>query len=96
MKIEALKFGIAFGSVYALVFFGYGVLAALSGWGAGMAEIIGGLYPGFGPTVAGALIGAVWGFAVGFVFFALGAWIYNRLVERAGVPLRGGGPRAGP
>ena len=27
----------------------------------------------------GALIGAVWGFAVGFVFFALGAWLYNML-----------------
>ena len=63
-----------------VVFFLYGLLAALFGWGAAMAEIVGSLYVGFGPTFAGALIGAVWGFAVGFVFFAAGAWLYNRLL----------------
>ena len=84
MKIDAAKFGIAFGIVYAAVFFLYGALAALFGWGAAMAEMIGSFYPGFGPTLGGALLGAVWGFAVGFVFFAAGAWIYNRLT---------GGPR---
>ena len=45
-----------------------------------MAEMIGSFYIGFGPTLGGALIGALWGFAVGFVFFALAASIYNRLV----------------
>ena len=45
-----------------------------------MAEMIGGFYVGFGPTLGGALIGALWGFVVGFVFFAVAAWIYNRLV----------------
>jgi hypothetical protein len=33
---------------------------------------------------AGAVIGAIWGFVVGFVFFALGAWIYNSLVGGSG------------
>jgi hypothetical protein len=45
-----------------------------------MAEMIGGFYLGFGPTLGGALMGALWGFAVGFGFFALAASIYNRLV----------------
>jgi hypothetical protein len=36
---------------------------------------------GFGPTVGGALIGAVWGFVVGFVFFALGASLHNMLAR---------------
>ncbi len=80
MRIEPVKFGIAFGIVYAAVFFLFGVLAALFGWGAAMTELMGSFYPGFGPTAGGALIGAVWGFVVGFVFFALGAWIYNRLL----------------
>jgi hypothetical protein len=80
MRIDPAKFGIAFGIVYAVVFFLYGVLAALFGWGAAMAEIIGSFYVGFGPTLGGALIGAVWGFVVGFVFFAAAAWIYNRLL----------------
>lgn len=84
MKIHAVKFGIAFGVVYALVFFIFGSLAALFGWGAEFAEFIGVFYPGFGPSFAGAVIGAVWGFGVGFAFFALAAWIYNRLLGGPG------------
>ena len=83
MHIQPLPFGIAFGVVYAVVFFLYGILATLFGWGAAFAEMVGSFYVGFGPTLGGALIGAVWGFAVGFVFFALGAWLYNALVDRA-------------
>jgi hypothetical protein len=81
MRIQAAPFGIAFGIVYAVVFFLYGALAALFGWGATLAEIVGSFYVGFGPTLVGALIGAVWGFVVGFVFFAVGAWLYNMLVR---------------
>jgi hypothetical protein len=83
MRIHPAKFGVAFGIVYAVTFFLYGVMAALFGWGAEFADFIGVFYPGFGPSFAGALIGAIWGFAVGFVFFALAAWIYNRLVARS-------------
>ena len=80
MKLHTTKFGLAFGIVYAVVFFLYGAVAAFLGWGGAMAEMIGSFYIGFGPTLGGALIGALWGFAVGFGFFALAAAIYNRLV----------------
>ena len=44
MKIDAAKFGIAFGIIYALVFFVIGILAAVFGWGTapGPAQIGGG------------------------------------------------------
>jgi hypothetical protein len=84
MRIHAAKFGLAFGVVYAIVFFLYGIVAAVFDWGGALAEIIGSIYVGFGPSLVGALIGAVWGFAVGFVFFALGAWLYNRLIGLTG------------
>ena len=45
------------------------------------AKMIGEIYAGFGPTLAGSLIGAVWGFGIGFVFFYLAASIYNRLID---------------
>jgi hypothetical protein len=80
MKLDVSKFGLAFGIVYAAIFLMYGAAAALFGWGSAMAEMIGSFYVGFGPTLGGALIGALWGFAVGFVFFAVAAWIYNRLI----------------
>ncbi|MFQ5619635.1 MAG: hypothetical protein ACE5FR_11740 [Rhodospirillales bacterium] len=82
MQIDAVKFGIAFGIVYGAVFFLFGV-ATFAGWGVEFARFLGDMYVGFGPTLPGALIGAVWGFAVGFVFFALGAWIYNILTGRS-------------
>jgi hypothetical protein len=84
MKLHPVKFGIAFGILYALVFFMFGTAAALFGWGAEFAEFIGVFYPGFGPSFAGALIGTVWGFGVGFLFFGLAAWIYNRLLGGSG------------
>jgi hypothetical protein len=81
MRIRVAPFGLAFGIVYAVVFFLYGLLAALFGWGTEFAAMIGSFYIGFGPTLGGALIGAVWGFAVGFVFFAVAAWLYNLLIR---------------
>jgi hypothetical protein len=38
-------------------------------------------YVGFGPRRGGVLIGAVWGFVVGFVFFALAAWLYDMFIR---------------
>jgi hypothetical protein len=83
MKIDTVKFGIAFGIVYAVIFFLYGIMAALFGWGAEFAGLMGSLYPGFGPTLPGAVIGAVWGFAIGFLFFGAAAWLYNRLLKNS-------------
>ncbi len=82
MKLHVTKFGVAFGIIYALIFFLYGMMAALFGWGTEMLKLISSFYAGVGPTLLGAVIGAVWGFAVGFVFFALGALIYNALLGR--------------
>ncbi len=83
MKINAAKFGIAFGIIYALMFFVVGILAALFGWGAEIMVLMEKLYVGFGLTPLGAAIGAVWGFVMGFAFFGCAAWIYNRLIGRS-------------
>ena len=83
MKINALKFGIAFGILYALTFFVVGILAALFGWGAEIMMLMENLYVGFGPTPLGAVIGAIWGFVLGFGLFGCAAWIYNRLIGRS-------------
>ena len=83
MRIQVAQFGIAFGIIYAVVFFLYGLLAALFGWGTAFAEMVGSFYIGFGPTLGGALIGAVWGFVIGFAFFAAAASLYNLLLRRS-------------
>ena len=83
MKLDAMKFGLAFGIIYALIFFVYALAAALFGVGGEMIKLIGSLYLGVSASFLGAIAGAIWGFAVGFVFFWLGAEIYNRLLARA-------------
>ena len=82
MRLDALRVVVAMGAVYALVFFVYGVVSALTGAGAEMMRLIGSFYVGAGPSLAGALAGALWGFGVGFVFFGLAAWLYNALLDR--------------
>ncbi len=82
MKLDAVKFGLAGGIIYAAMFFLYALLGALFGWGGEILAMIGNFYPGVAPTFLGAILGAVWGFAIGFVFFGLLAWIYGYLLDR--------------
>lgn len=74
MKLDAAKFGLAAGAVYAAAFFLYALAGALFGVGGETLRMMGDFYPGVSPTFAGALVGAVWG-------FALLGWIYNRLLR---------------
>ncbi|MFQ5912274.1 MAG: hypothetical protein ACE5JS_03735 [Nitrospinota bacterium] len=83
MRLNAVKFGLAFGIIYGLFFFLYTLAAALFGAGAEFMKMVGNLYVGVAPTVPGAIVAAVWGFAIGFIFFALAAWIYNGFVGRS-------------
>ena len=83
MKIDAVKFGISFGVIYAIIFFFYAIAAAVFGVGGEMIKMIGSFYLGVSASLQGAFAGAVWGFGVGFVFFWLGAVIYNRLLPSA-------------
>ncbi len=82
MKIDAVKFGLAAGVVYGAAFFLYALAGALFGRGGKMLHMMGDFYPGIAPTLVGAVVGALWGMGIGFVFFAVLAWIYNRLIER--------------
>lgn len=80
VKLDAVKFGLAAGIIYGAMFFFYALLGALFGVGGDMLRLIADFYPGVSPTYPGAIIGAAWGFAIGFFFFTILAWIYNRLV----------------
>ena len=66
MKLDAVKFGLAAGIIYGAMFFFYAFLGALFGVGGDMLKLIGDFYPGVSPTYPGAIVGAAWGFAIGF------------------------------
>jgi len=76
-KLHAWSFGLAFGIVWALGLLIMGWLAALSGWGIGLVNVIGSVYLGYSPTFGGAIIGAIWGFVDLFIGGVILAAIYN-------------------
>jgi hypothetical protein len=75
-KCQPLALGIAIGVVWALYVFCAAIMA-MFGWGAALVTAIASLYIGYGASIAGAVIGAIWAFVDGFVAGVVIAWIYN-------------------
>ena len=77
---KPVPLGLSFGIVWAagILLVGF---TAMFGWGNALVDVLASVYIGYGASVAGALIGAVWAFADGFIAGALIGWIYNRLAS---------------
>ncbi len=84
MRIHVRALGLALGILWGLGVFFLGIAALVipGQWGDQMVWILGNVYVGYDASVVGALIGAVWGFADGFIGGALLAWLYNLLAEK--------------
>jgi hypothetical protein len=80
MKLQPLAFGIAAGLVWAFGVFFAGIFAMFD-WGNAFVTMLGSFYLGYGPTVVGAIIGALWAVVDGFCFGFVIAWIYNRVAK---------------
>ena len=80
MTLGVVSFGLAIGLTWAILVFVLGLVAALLGWGLGIAIALSTLYVGFGPTLIGSITGAVWAFVSGLVAGILIAWFYNRFL----------------
>ena len=78
-KLAVATFGLAFGIIWAVGAFLLGLMA-MGGWGVAIVEILASVYIGYSPSFVGSIAGAVWGFFDGFIFAALVAWLYNRLL----------------
>ena len=77
-----VSLGIALGIIWAATTMVLGLIAALLGWGVLIVQVLSSLYVGYSPSIIGIISGGVWGFADGFVFGFLVAWLYNRLILR--------------
>lgn len=80
MKLQPFALGIALGLLWAACVFFAGI-AAMFDWGVAMVNALGSFYLGYGPSVLGAIIGAIWAFVDGLVAGALIAWIYNAVAK---------------
>jgi hypothetical protein len=77
--LDAMRLGIAGGIVGAICMFIMTILAMHTGIGQAWVAMMVGVYPGYAATMAGAFIGAIWGFIEGFVGFYLIGWFYNHI-----------------
>ena len=79
MKLDAVKFGLTLGIVWAGAALCLGIID-IWGWGGGMVKAIGSLYLGYQAGIGGALIGMVWAFFDASIGGFIVAIIYNKLL----------------
>ncbi len=75
-RCQPLALGIAIGVLWAL-YVGCLAITAMFGWGTALVAPLASLYIGYGASIVGAIIGAIWAFIDGFVAGLVIAWIYN-------------------
>src|SRR5690242_10383475 len=66
-KFSPLSLALAAGIVFGLGTFVLGLMATQNNWGLAMVHIVGSVYKGFAPGIAGAAWGGLWGFVDGFI-----------------------------
>lgn len=85
MQLDTRAAGVAGGTVLALVLFGLTLLLLARGAVATDVPVLVVVLFGYSVSVAGAFIGALWGYAYGFLLGALAAFVYN-LVSAPSAP----------
>ena len=75
-RCQPVALGIAIGVLWAIYVFCVGITAMFD-WGGGIVAGLGTLYIGYGPSVFGAIIGAIWAFVDGLIAGVIVALIYN-------------------
>jgi hypothetical protein len=79
-KFSPNALGVAIGVLWAAYIFFCGI-TAMFGWGSALVTAFASLYIGYGASIPGAIIGALWGFVDGYIAGVVIAWLYNRLAK---------------
>lgn len=80
-ELRPMALGVAIGILSAAYMFILGI-GAMFGWGAGLIEPIASFYIGYGASIGGAVVGAIWAFVDGFIAGAVVAWLYNLIAGK--------------
>ena len=81
--LNAKIFGFSAGVICALGVFLLGLSAAYLNWGAGLVAVIGTVYLGYDASFLGSVVGALWAFVDGFLFFFLTVLLYDKVLKAA-------------
>jgi hypothetical protein len=79
-KLQPLALGIAFGVIWAIGIFFAGVFAMFN-WGNAFVDVLASFYLGYGASIVGAIIGALWAVVDGFCAGYAIAWVYNSVAK---------------
>ncbi len=79
MSLDAKRFGLAGGIIWAFCMFVCTLLSLWLGYAANLLELLSGIYPGYNVSLLGAFVGLFYGFLDGFIGLWLLAWLYNKL-----------------
>jgi hypothetical protein len=79
-KIQPVALGVAVGVLWAIYVFCVGITAMFN-WGTAMVDVLASLYIGYGASILGAVIGAIWAFVDGLVAGVVVAWLYNMVAK---------------
>jgi len=80
VKLDVGVFGIAFGCIWGLCILILGLISKVTNKGCHIINLFSKVYVGYGTTLLGSIIGAVWGFIDGAISGMLIAWVYNKLL----------------
>ncbi len=81
MKLSKKAFGLSTGYCFGLILFLVTNIMILKGGTGEHLRVIGYLYPGYGVTFFGSIIGLIWGIITGFLFGWIFAFLYNLFVK---------------
>lgn len=79
INVKALTLGLGIVWGFYMLFLGW---ASIYGWGTAFVEVASSVYIGFDPSIAGGVIGGIWGFFDGAIAGAIIALVYNAVAGR--------------
>jgi len=80
-RLNPKVFGLAFGILWGGSVLIMGLAALVSAWAQPFVDVLSVLYVGYSASIAGILIGALWGFIDAFIGGWVFAWLYNKLLK---------------
>lgn len=81
-RISLCHLGFALGLVWGVGLLLLGLISYSNGYGAEFIKVMGSIYIGYAPTVAGSIVGLFWGFIDAFITGVVIAWIYNYCADK--------------
>jgi len=81
-RLDPKAFGLALGILWAGGVVFMGLTAIICSWAQPFVDVLSVMYVGYSASVAGILIGVIWGFVDAFIGGLIFAWLYNKLLAK--------------